>query len=151
MHLQRTIFEEVPTRYITTVLLLVSFLSLSAFGQTTAIRASCEPVRTEATFGKSQNDWEHYLKESVNTNIPAINCAPPGKYYIEVLFLIGRNGTIETVKPRTKSGYGMEEELMRVIHLSPSWTPAKQNGRNVRTYRCETFIFEVSSLNNAWL
>ena len=136
-------------RYIALLLIVLPFLSV--FGQTAAIRASCEPVRTQATFGKSQDAWEHYLKESVNTNITTVNCVPAGRYFVEVLFLIGRDGKIETVKPRTKLGYGMEEELMRVIRLSPLWLPATQNGRNVRAYRCETFIFEVSDERNAWL
>lgn len=133
------------------ILFLVWFSVQSLFAQTTAIRASCEPIRTEESFGNHKDAWEFYLKENINTNIPVLNCAPAGKYYVEVLFLIGKKGQIEHVRPKTKLGYGMEEELMRVILLSPLWTPATQNGKVHRTYRCETFIFRVGHDGVVWL
>jgi|GEM_PF-6062088 len=130
--------------------LVVSFMlysSSSVFGQKAVRPASCEVIRTEASFGTSHNDWALYIKRSVDTNIPIVNCAPTGKYYVEVIFRIGKNGEIEETRSRSNAGYGMEEELIRVITASPRWKPATQNGRVHRSYRCETFVFEVGPLN----
>lgn len=118
-------------------------LCLFGFAQTKPLKASCEPVRTDAIFGNNMDDWEAFLKTNINPSIPVQNCAPAGKFYVEVYFLVGKDGRVESVKPRTNIGYGMEEELASVIQLSPRWKPATQNGRPCRMYRCETFLFVV--------
>ena len=127
---------------------LFSFLLLCASllpsADSLGVQLPTEPVTTAAVFGKSQEDWNLFLNNHINRSIPVIHCAPAGKFYVEAIFLIGKTGMIETVKPRTKIGYGMEEELMRVIRLSSYWKPATQNGRPCREYRCETFVFEVN-------
>ncbi|MEQ1678624.1 MAG: energy transducer TonB, partial [Chitinophagaceae bacterium] len=43
----------------------------------------------------------------------------------------------------TNHGYGMEEEAMRVIKKGPKWTPAVQNGRQVKAYRKQPITFQV--------
>lgn len=144
-----TIFEEMPK--LPNVLLILALSSINVFGQATVRWASCEPVRTDPVFAKGSRDWDEYLNQAFCSNTSSINCAPAGTYYVEVVFLIGKNGEIEEVRPRSKIGYGMEEELMRIIWLSPPWMPATQNGRVVRSYRCQTFILDLSCANDAGL
>ena len=132
-------------RFLYLVVLLILYSASSAFGQEPIKSLSCEPVRTEAFFGTSPNDWILYLKRNVDINIPAAHCAPAGKYYVEVIFRIGKTGKIEQVRSISSAGFGMEEELIRAITSSPSWKPATQNGRVHRSYRCETFVFEISN------
>lgn len=122
---------------------IILFLFSSSYGQTVE-RLYCKKVETSACFPGGDADWKLYLLKSINSEIPYIYCAPPGKYNVEVRFLIERNGDVCDIKPLTKVGFGMEEELIRIIHNSPDWTPATQNGRNVREYKRVTFTFNVS-------
>ena len=47
------------------------------------------------------------------------------------------------LKALTKLGYGMEEEVVRVIKLSDKWVPAMQNGRNVAAYKKQPISFII--------
>jgi hypothetical protein len=71
--------------------------------------------------------------------------APVGKYQVIALFIVGADGTVKDVKPLTKFGYDMEEEVVRVIENSGKWTPAMQNGKPVNAYRKQPVTFIVGS------
>ena len=40
-------------------------------------------------------------------------------------------------------GYGIGEELNRVLTNSPKWIPGYQDGKNVKSWRSQTFTFRV--------
>ena len=44
----------------------------------------------------------------------------------------------------TNFGYGMEQEVIRIMKKSPMWTPASQNDKTVKAYRKQpvTFVLE---------
>jgi len=73
--------------------------------------------------------------------IPNKKNAPIGKYTAAVLFIVDKDGYVSDVKPATNLGYGMEEEVVRVILTSGKWTPALQNGTPVRAYRKQPVTF----------
>ncbi len=39
--------------------------------------------------------------------------------------------------------YSIDHEALRIIFISPDWTPAVQNGRNVKTYKKQPIIFRL--------
>lgn len=127
-------------------LLLFCFVSyfhfLSAYGQKVA-RAGCEKVETEAYFQNGNEDWTTYLYHNVTAKIPSLRCAPAGTFCVEVRFLVGKDGSLADIKPLTKLGYGMEEEVVRVVKGAPDWIPATQNGKKCRAYKCADYVFEV--------
>ena len=43
-----------------------------------------------------------------------------------------KNGQLSEITPLSEHGYGMEQEVMRILKLSPKWTPGLQGGKNVR-------------------
>lgn len=100
-----------------------------------------QKVEVEATF---DGDWMDFLSSNLKANVPVKCKAPAGKYLVVVQFIVDKDGSISQVTPLTAFGYGMEEEVMRVIKKSPKWNPAMQNGRPVKAYRKQPITFVVS-------
>lgn len=66
-------------------------------------------------------------------------------YTVMVQLLIEQDGTISEIKTLSTHGYGMEEEIVHTMKLSPKWIPAKQNGHTVRAFHKQPVTFVVSS------
>ena len=101
-------------------------------------------VEVEASFPGGSGAWAKYVQRSLNANVPIDNEAPTGSYTVIVQFIVDKEGNVSDVKALTSHGYGMEEEATRVIKRGPKWTPAIQNGRNVKAYRKQPITFIVS-------
>lgn len=104
-----------------------------------------EKVEIEAQFPGGEAGWRKYLERNLNPNAPVDNGAPEGSYTVWVQFIVDKEGNISDVKALTNHGYGMEDEAMRVIKKGPKWTPAQQNGRQVKAYRKQPITFVVQS------
>src|SRR6476469_7401981 len=98
-------------------------------------------VEIEAAFA---GDWASYLKRNLNADVAVSAGAPPGTYQVVVQFIVDKEGNVSDVKALTNHGYGMEDEAMRVIKKAPKWTPAIQNGRQVKAYRKQPITFVVA-------
>jgi protein TonB len=94
-----------------------------------------DKVEIEAGFPGGESKWRQYLERNCNGQIASDNGAPEGTYTTVVQFVVDKEGNISDVRSLTTHGYGMEDEAMRVIKKGPKWTPAIQNGRNVKAYR----------------
>jgi protein TonB len=62
---------------------------------------------------------------------------------VVVQFIVAKDGTVSDIKALTRYGYGMEQEVVRIIKKSPKWSPAQQNGRTVNAYRKQPITFVV--------
>lgn len=102
-----------------------------------------DKVEIEASFPGGDVKWRQYLEKTLNANTPIDNGAPPGKYTVYVQFIVDKEGNISDVRPLTSYGYGMEGEAVKVIQKGPKWTPAVQNGRQVKAYRKQPITFVV--------
>ncbi|MDB5197113.1 MAG: energy transducer TonB, partial [Flaviaesturariibacter sp.] len=98
-------------------------------------------VEVEASFN---GDWSKFLSRNLNAEVPGENGAPAGTYPVIVQFIVDKEGNVSDVKALTSHGYGMEEEAVRAIKKGPKWTPAIQNGRQVKAYRKQPITFIVS-------
>ncbi|MCW3073550.1 MAG: energy transducer TonB [Flaviaesturariibacter sp.] len=98
-------------------------------------------VEVEASFS---GDWSKYLQRNLNAEVPGENGAPAGTYPVVVQFIVDKEGNVSDVKALTSHGYGMEDEAVRAIKKGPKWTPAIQNGRQVKAYRKQPITFIVS-------
>ena len=107
---------------------------------------SCRVVEVPAAFGEGDDAWDKFLKENVDTLVPKFNGAPPGIYVVSVFFLVNKEGIMAAVKPITNLGYGLEDEVIRIIKTSPKWRPALRNGRVVNEWRKQDVNFIVSEL-----
>lgn len=99
----------------------------------------CDEV--EAQF---KGNWASYLGRKLKADVPVKNGAPAGQYTAVVQFIVGTDGSVENIEAITKFGYGMEEEVVRIIQQSPKWMPARQWGKTVRAYRRQPITFVVS-------
>ena len=137
-----------------TLLLLVSFMvwSLNAASQQvppasdtllTKDDKTFSEVETEASFPGGRDAWVAYLTANLKANTPVKKKAPVGKYMVIVRFIVSKEGNISEVLAETNHGYGMEEEVIRIIKKGPKWNPAQQNRRFVNAYRRQPVTFVV--------
>lgn len=93
-------------------------------------------------------DWGQFLKTNLDAQIAAKNGAPVGNYPVEVQFIVNEDGSLSNFKAVTHKGFGMEEEVIRVLKASRNWDPgiANENGRAVavKSYRSQPVTFQVS-------
>jgi TonB-dependent SusC/RagA subfamily outer membrane receptor len=101
-------------------------------------------VEEAAHFPGGEKEWRRYLERSLNAQVPANNKAPQGSYTVIVKFIVGLKGDISELKATTTNGYGMEEEVIRVITKGPNWIPARQNGKDVVSWRTQPVKFVVA-------
>jgi periplasmic protein TonB len=122
-------------------LIAFSLLSTGAFSQVDSVDRIFTEVEVEASYS---GDWRQFLKENLDPGVPVKEGARAGKYTVIVQFIVDRDGNISSITPLTAHGYGMEDEVVRVIRKSKKWKPAIQNGRTVKAYRKQPITFFVS-------
>ena len=100
-------------------------------------------VEIEASFPGGDRIWRSYLERNLNANVPVDNKAPEGTYTVIVQFIVDKNGEISDINALTNHGYGMEQEVIKVISKGPKWSPAIQDGKPVKAYRKQPVTFSV--------
>jgi len=142
-------------RKIALLLFCYSILSLSVSAQvtepvdsaTTAINEEdkiFEKVEIEATFSGGETAWRKFLEKNINAATPVEYGAPAGTYTVIVQFVVDKEGNISDVRAFTHHGFGMENEVVRLIRKAPHWNPAIQDGRPVKAYRKQPVTFSVT-------
>ena len=58
-----------------------------------------------------------------------------GKYIVVVKYIFSKDGSISDMGCENDPGYGLCQEVIRVMKKTKTWTPAAQNGRTVHEYR----------------
>ncbi len=76
------------------------------------------------------NNARKYIGERVEYPASAIENDIEGT--LVVTFVIERDGSITDIKIDRGLGYGLDEEVIRVMKKMPKWIPAKLNGKNVQ-------------------
>lgn len=130
------------------IILSLVFITISFFASSQStdetIYAETE-VDSVAHFPGTKNDWNKFLQKTLNPNVPVDNGAKPKRYDVKISFTVTKEGKLKDFKPETKHKHGMEEEVIRMMKLSPDWIPAKKNGENVnsRTTITQTFVISM--------
>jgi Gram-negative bacterial TonB protein C-terminal len=104
-----------------------------------------QKVEAEAYFPDGSEGWKRFLEKNLNPNVPADKGAPDGTYTVYVQFIVAKDGTLSDIKALTKHGFGMENEVIRIIKKSPPWIPAEQAGRKVNAYRKQPVTFQITT------
>ena len=65
------------------------------------------------------------------------------EYNAQVKLIVEKDGSLLPTSDiySTKSDYGFEDELIRVVKTMPKWNPATQNGKNIRCYAYVKYKF----------
>jgi beta-lactamase regulating signal transducer with metallopeptidase domain len=106
-------------------------------------KAGVEEVVAPA-FRGGEDAWRRYLQKQLNAAVPVDNGAPAGVYKVVVQFLVDMDGSISDIKAKTNYGYGMEQEVIRILKIGPKWTPGTLEGKTIKTYKQQpvTFVIE---------
>jgi len=133
--------------FLVLLFLSVSFLSFAQAksDSTVKIYASNE-VDSIAVFPGGTKAWERYLAKNLDPNVGPDNGAKVGKYTVVIRFIVTREGKLKNFEPMTKMGYGMEEEVIRILKLSPDWKPATLGGNNVDSYSEKSQVFLIEEM-----
>ena len=107
-----------------------------------------QQVETRPTFPGGDTTWRRSLEKNANSRVPVDSGAPAGMYTVLVQFIVDKDGTISDIKASTKHGFGMENEVMRIIKNGPKWIPATQNGKIVKAYTKQPVTFQIEQENN---
>lgn len=75
--------------------------------------------------------WQAFLNKTCNRDLVVAKGGVPGKYEVQLSFVIDKDGDVRDVKALTDPGFGSKEDAMRVLLSSPKWTPAMVNGHPV--------------------
>ncbi|MEP7237865.1 MAG: energy transducer TonB [Ferruginibacter sp.] len=100
-------------------------------------------VSVEASFPGGDEAWREYLMKNLKANVPVKKKAPAGIYRVVVKFIVSKDGTLTGIEAETAHGYGMEEEVIRIIKKGPNWTPALIDKKPVNAYRRQPVTFAV--------
>ena len=104
-----------------------------------------EKVDIEANFPGGEQVWRKFLEKNLNPSVPVDNGAPCGLYTVYAQFIVNKEGRVSDIKALTKMGFGMEQEVIRILNKSGLWTPAMQNGRAVNAYRKQPVTFMIEA------
>jgi len=72
-----------------------------------------------------------FLTKNIHFTPAAIGEEISGRVFVS--FIINTKGEIESIKILRGLGYGLDEEVIRVLKLSPAWKPGVFGGRSVST------------------
>jgi protein TonB len=67
----------------------------------------------------------------------------PGKYVVQVKFLVEKDGNISESNPLNEPGFDLGKKAAEVVLKGPKWTPGIQNGKPVRSYHTQPITFFI--------
>lgn len=120
-------------------------MKTSCYDENGVLLDSALCVEKEAYFPGNERGWRTFLEKNLDAAVPVRMGAPVGTYTAIVQFIVDKDGSISNIKALTHYGYGMEEEVMRIMRKAPKWIPAQQFGKPVRAYRKQPITFVVSN------
>jgi hypothetical protein len=106
-------------------------------------------VEIDPAFPGGEKEWRRFLEKNLDASVPVDSGAHEGTYTVVLQFIVDKDGTISDLKALTNQGYGMEEECLRLMKLSPKWAPGIQNGRNVKAYKKQPITFVIAEEDEA--
>ena len=99
-------------------------------------------VEVDASFPGGPAAWLRFLNRNLRSPDEAINNGISGKVVVQ--FIVDKEGNVsDVVAVSGPEQGGLREEAVRVIKKSGKWTPAIQNGKNVKAYRFQPVIFQI--------
>ncbi len=85
----------------------------------------------EARFPGGLKAWGKFVAKNFRMSVPGKNHAPKGTYKLMVTFWINKDGKVFNAKIETNVGYGVDQEVIRVIEHCPKWISATNCGKKI--------------------
>jgi TonB family protein len=95
------------------------------------------------TFPGGLKAFGEFLGENLKYPAEARKNSIQGRVYLT--FVVEKDGILSNIKVARGIGSGCDEEAMRVLAISPKWTPGMQNGKVVRVSYTVPIFFQMNS------
>jgi protein TonB len=99
------------------------------------------PVQIESSYPGGVNAWKRFLIKTLRYPAKAQQNGVMGA--VSVKFIVDVDGKVSDVEA-ISGPEELRDEAVRVIRMSGKWTPAINNGRNVRTYKQQAIVFQLN-------
>ncbi|WP_339607718.1 energy transducer TonB [uncultured Roseivirga sp.] len=99
-------------------------------------------VEEAPTFPGGKQAYSQHLLANLKYPKRAIEEGIEGK--VVVSFVVNTQGKLQDIKIEQGIGAGCDEEALRMLLLSPDWTPGKQRGRLVNVKMNLPIVFKLS-------
>ncbi len=99
-------------------------------------------VEIESMYPGDTPAWTRFLNKTFRYPQRALEEGVQGTIVVE--FIVDRDGTVSSVEA-ISGPMELREEAVRVIRKSGKWTPAVQNGRQVKSYKKQPIQFRLEA------
>jgi periplasmic protein TonB len=99
-------------------------------------------VEIESEYPGGAAAWQRYLNRSLRYPQEAIDNEVQGPVVVQ--FIVDKEGNVSDVEA-ISGPQELRAEAVRVIKKSGKWTPAVQNGRQVKSYKKQPIVFRLES------
>jgi protein TonB len=101
-------------------------------------------VEIESEYPGGPAAWLRYLNKNFRYPDDAVNNDIQGTVVVQ--FIVDKEGIVSDVSAISgPSDGGLRDEAIRVIKKSGRWTPAVQNGRQVKSYKKQPIVFKLEA------
>jgi protein TonB len=100
-----------------------------------------DSVEQESEYPGGISKWMRYLNKNLKYPDRAINAEVQGD--VRVLFIVDKDGMVVQPIIGHSVEYSLDDEALRIIGQSGSWTPAVQFGRHVKSYKLQPVYFRL--------
>ena len=91
----------------------------------------CLNPEQKADFQGGMGAFGRFLIKNLKCPKGFIKADVSGKVYVE--FIVEKDSSITNFNVLKSLGFGWDEEVIRVLKISPKWIPAKDKGKSVRS------------------
>jgi periplasmic protein TonB len=99
-------------------------------------------VEIESEYPGGASAWQRYLNKNLRYPQEAIDNEIQGTVVVQ--FIVDKAGSVSDVEA-ISGPKELRDEAVRVIRKSGSWTPAVQNGRQVKSYKKQPIVFRLET------
>jgi len=99
-------------------------------------------VEIESEYPGGASAWQRYLNKNLRYPQEAIDNEVQGTVVVQ--FIVDKGGNVSDVEA-ISGPKELRDEAVRVIKKSGSWTPAVQNGRQVKSYKKQPIVFRLET------
>jgi periplasmic protein TonB len=92
-----------------------------------------------------REEWVAHLQRELGPVIEkASKKLDPGRYVINVRFLIERDGSISNCRALNEPATGIGQMVEDVVRIGLKWKPGMQNGKIVRSFHTQPITFIIT-------
>ena len=113
------------------LIMLLAFVSVNAYSQSDdADNDVYNMVDQSAEFQDGYNSIIKFVQENIKFPAEAKENNVHGRLMVSVV--VEKDGSLSDIKIKKGLGYGLDEEIVRIIKMMPKWQPAQHKGKTVR-------------------